>query len=66
MDIALLIKAAILGIGQSELPLELNSRYAGRLTGDQVRRPEPNRERCVRALHDGAGGKELSVNYFFK
>ena len=42
---------------QSELPLELNSRYAGRLTGDQGRRPEPNRERCVRALHDGAGGK---------
>lgn len=42
---------------QSELPLELNSRYAGRLTGDQVRRPEPNRERCVRALHDGAGRK---------
>ena len=42
---------------QSELPLELNSRYAGCLTGDQVRRPEPNRERRVRALHDGASGE---------
>ena len=42
---------------QSELPLKLNCRYAGRLTGDQISRPEPNQERCVRALHDGAGGK---------
>jgi hypothetical protein len=42
---------------QSELPLELNSRYAGCLTGDQVRSPEPNRERRVRAHHDGASGE---------
>ena len=42
---------------QSELPLELDSRHAGRLTGDQVSRPEPYRERRVRALHDCAGGK---------
>ncbi len=42
---------------QSELPLELNSRYTWCLTGDQISRPEPNRKRCVRALHDGAGGK---------
>jgi hypothetical protein len=42
---------------QSELPLELNSRYAGCLTGDPVRRPEPNRERRVCALHDGASGE---------
>ena len=42
---------------QSELPLELNSRYAGCLTGDQIRRPEPNRERRVCALHDGASGE---------
>jgi len=42
---------------QSELPLELNSRYAWCLTGDQIRRPEPNRERRVCALHDGASGE---------
>lgn len=42
---------------QSELPLELNSRYAGCLTGDQVRRPEPNRERRVSTLHDSAGSE---------
>ena len=39
---------------QSELPLELDGRYAGRLAGDQVGRPEPHRERCVRTFHDGA------------
>jgi len=37
---------------ESELPLKLDSRHAGRLAGDQVRCPEPNRERRVRALHD--------------
>ena len=42
---------------QSELPLELDGRHAGRLTGDQVSCPEPYRERRVRALHDCAGGK---------
>ena len=42
---------------ESELPLKLNSRHAGRLTGDQVRCPEPNRERRVRALHNGASGE---------
>ena len=42
---------------ESELPLELNSRHAGRLAGDQVGRPEPDRERRVRALHNGAGGE---------
>ena len=42
---------------QPELPLELNSRYAGRLTGDQVRCPEPNRERRVCARHDRTGRK---------
>ena len=39
---------------QSELPLELDGRHAGRLAGDQVGCPEPHRERCVRAFHDGA------------
>ncbi len=42
---------------ESELPLKLNSRHARRLTGDQVRCPEPNRAWSVRALHDGASGK---------
>ena len=42
---------------QSELSLKLNSRHARCLTGDQISRPEPNRERCVRALHNGPGGK---------
>lgn len=39
---------------QSELPLELDGRHARRLAGDQVGCPEPHREWCVRALHDGA------------
>jgi len=39
---------------QPELPLKLNSRYAGRLTGEQVRRPEPNRKRRVSAFHNRA------------
>lgn len=39
---------------QFELPLELDGRHAGRLAGDQVGCPEPHRERCVRAFHDGA------------
>ncbi len=42
---------------QSELPLELNSRDARRLAGNQVGRPEPYGERRVRALHDGSGGE---------
>lgn len=42
---------------QSELPLELDGRHAGRLAGDEVSRPEPYRERRVRALHDCASGK---------
>jgi hypothetical protein len=35
----------------------LNRRHARRLTGDQVRRPEPHRKRCVRALHDRASSE---------
>lgn len=42
---------------QSELPLELDDRHAWRLAGDQVGRPEPHRERCVRAFHDGASSE---------
>ena len=42
---------------QSELPLELDSRHARRLAGDQVGRPEPHRERRVRAFHNGAGSE---------
>jgi hypothetical protein len=42
---------------QPELPLELDGRHAGRLAGDQVGGPEPHRERCVRAFHDGASSE---------
>jgi hypothetical protein len=38
-----------------KLPLELNCGYAWCLTGDQISRPEPHRERRVRARHDGSG-----------
>ena len=38
-----------------ELPLELDGRHSGCLAGNQIRRPEPNRERSVRAFHDCAG-----------
>ncbi len=39
---------------QSKLPLKLDGRHAGRVAGDQVGRPEPHRERCMRTFHDGA------------
>ena len=42
---------------QTELPLKLNVRYAGRLTGEQVSPPEPHRERRVSVLHDRARHK---------
>lgn len=42
---------------QTELPLELDGRHAGSLTGDQVSCPEPHRERRVCAFHDCTGGK---------
>ena len=42
---------------QSKLPLKLDGRDTWRLAGDQVGRPEPYRERRMRALHDGTGGK---------
>ena len=42
---------------QSELPLELEGRHPGSLTGDQVGCPEPHRERCVRTFHDRASGE---------
>ncbi len=45
---------------QAELPLELDDRDARRLACDQVGRPEPHRERCVRAFHDGAS-REVAV-----
>src|SRR5208283_4556559 len=40
---------------QAKLPLKLDGRHSRRLTGDQVSRPEPGRQRCVAALHDGPG-----------
>ena len=43
--------------GQSKLPLKLDSRYAGCLTGDQVGCPEPYREWRMRALHHGTSGE---------
>ncbi len=42
---------------QPELALELDSRHAGRLAGNKVRTPKPNRKRRVRAFHDRASGK---------
>ena len=39
---------------QPELVLELEGRHAGHLAGNQVRGPELDRKRRVRALHDGA------------
>ncbi len=46
---------------QPELPLELDGGYARCVAGNQVRRPEPNRERRVRAFHDRAGGEASFV-----
>src|SRR5208283_1845483 len=40
---------------QAKLPLKLDGRHSRRLTGDQVSRPEPGRQRSVAALHDGPG-----------
>ena len=42
---------------QSQLPLELDCRHTGCLAGNQVGRPEPNRERRVRVIHDGASSE---------
>ena len=39
---------------EAELSLELQGGLAGRLRGDEVCRPEPDRERRVRGLHHGA------------
>ena len=39
---------------QSELPLKLDGRHAGRLAGDQIGCPEPHAERCMGAFHDGS------------
>ncbi len=40
--------------GEAKLPLELHSRYAGRLAGDQIGSQEPCAQRRVAALHDSA------------
>ena len=45
---------------QAELSLELNSRHALCLTGDQVRRPKPHRERRMRTRHD-CTGSEIAI-----
>jgi hypothetical protein len=42
---------------QSDPALELHGGHAGRLTGDEIRRPEPDTERRVRALHHRAHGE---------
>ena len=39
---------------QPELALELDGRHAGRLAGNQIRSPEPDRKRRMGAFHDGA------------
>src|SRR5487761_2098298 len=40
---------------QAELTLKLDGRHSRRLAGDQVSRPEPDRQRRVAALQDGPG-----------
>ena len=42
---------------QPELPLKLNGGYSRSLARDQIGRPEPNIQRCMAALHDGASQK---------
>jgi hypothetical protein len=42
---------------QAELPLELHSAHAGRLARHEVRGPKPDRDWCVRPLHDRGGRK---------
>jgi hypothetical protein len=42
---------------QPELPLKLNGGYSRGMAYDQVGRPEPNIQRRVAALHDGASQK---------
>jgi hypothetical protein len=42
---------------QPELPLKLNGGYSRGLARDQVGRPEPNIQRRMAALHDGASQK---------
>src|SRR5271165_5941101 len=39
---------------QPKLPLKLHRRHARRLAGDEVSGPEPDAERRMTALHDGA------------
>ena len=39
---------------QPKLPLKLHCRHTRRLAGDKVGGPEPDAERRVAALHDGA------------
>src|SRR5271166_2410075 len=39
---------------QAKLPLKLHRRHARRLAGDEVSGPEPDAERRMTALHDGA------------
>ena len=40
---------------QAKLPLELDGRYAGGLTGNQIGAPEPCAQRYVAAFHDRPG-----------
>lgn len=42
---------------QPELPLKLNGGYSRSMAHDQIGRPEPNIQRCMAALHDGASQK---------
>ena len=40
---------------KAKLPLKLDGRHSRCLTSDQIGRPEPGRQRCVAALHNGPG-----------
>src|ERR1700759_4700680 len=42
---------------QPELALNLNRRHSWGMANDQIGRPEPNIQRCMAALHDGANQK---------
>ena len=37
--------------GDAQLPLELHGRHTRRLTGSQIRSPEPDMQRCMRTFH---------------
>lgn len=43
--------------GEAELPLKLHRRHTGRVGGDEIGAPEPDRQRRACSLHDCSGGQ---------